>query len=115
MRLRNKDAAVVNKKMVSGWPCLGCFLWGRGFSVSSVLLPPPSSSAQRKRQEAINEGWEYARLANLTYHLTEHRLDFARRKRWIRKLVACDAGRPPIFRFPGKKEKVRPRGGRSRC
>jgi len=55
----------------------------------------------------MEEAWEYARLAHLTYHITEHRLDFARRRRWLRKLVATDLSKPAIFRFKGKKEKVR--------
>ena len=62
--------------------------------------------SQRKWAKAMEEGWEYARLPHLTYHISEHRLDFARRRRWIRKLVAIDAGKAPIFRFKGKKEKV---------
>ena len=57
--------------------------------------------------KAMEEAWEYARLAHLTYHITEHRLDFARRRRWLRKLVATDLSKPAIFRFKGKKEKVR--------
>ena len=56
--------------------------------------------------KAMEEAWEYARLSHLTYHITEHRLDFARRRRWLRKLVATDVSKPAIFRFKGKKEKV---------
>ena len=70
------------------------------------MLPLCHVTPQKKRMKAMEEGWEYARLANLTYHITEHRLDFARRRRWLRKLVALDAGKPAIFRFKGKKEKV---------
>ena len=75
-------------------------------SLSPLTFPSTSSPSQRKRLKALEEGWEYARLANLTYHITEHRLDFARRRRWLRKLVATDLAKPPIFRFEGKKEKV---------
>ena len=57
--------------------------------------------------KAMEEAWEYACLAHLTYHIAEHRLDFARRRRWLRKLVATDLSKPAIFRFKGKKEKVR--------
>ena len=60
---------------------------------------------QRKREKALAEGWEYARLAHLTYHITEHRLDFARRRRWVRRLVNTDPGVRAVFTFKGKKEK----------
>lgn len=53
----------------------------------------------------MEEGWEYARLAHLTYHITEHTLDFARRRRFLRTLIATDPGKPAIFHFKGKKEK----------
>ena len=64
-------------------------------------LPTP----QQKRKKAIEDGWEYARLANLPYHLTEHSLDFARRRRWHRKLLAMDPGKPAVFYFEGDKKK----------
>ncbi len=60
---------------------------------------------QKKRKKLMEEGWEYARLPHLTYHITEHTLDFARRRRWLRKLIAIDPGKPAIFHFQGKKEK----------
>ena len=53
---------------------------------------------QQKREKAIAEGWEYARLAHLTYHITEHRLDFARRRRWMRKLINTKPGERAVFR-----------------
>eukprot|EP00731_Ephydatia_muelleri_P020357 Em0013g84a len=59
---------------------------------------------QQKRKKAIEEGWEYARLANLPYHLTEHSLDLARRRRWHRKMVALNAGKPAVFYFEGEKK-----------
>ena len=62
---------------------------------------------QQKRKKAIEDGWEYARFANLPYHLTEHWLDLARRRRWHRKMVALNAGKPAVFYFEGeKKDKV---------
>ena len=64
-------------------------------------LPTP----QQKRKKAIEDGWEYARLANLPYHLTEHSLDFARRRRWHRKMVALNPGKPAVFYFEGDKKK----------
>ena len=54
---------------------------------------------QRKREKAIAEGWEYARLAHLTYHISHHRLDFARRRRWIRKLISTKPGERAVFRY----------------
>ena len=62
---------------------------------------------QQKREAALKEGWEYARLAHLTYHITRHPLDFARRRRYLRKLTG-DPRRPAIFHFKGKERKVRP-------
>ena len=59
---------------------------------------------QEKRKKAIEEGWEYARLANLPYHLTEHSLDLARRRRWHRKMVALNARKPAVFYFEGEKK-----------
>lgn len=45
------------------------------------------------------EGWEYARLSHLTYHITEHKLDFSRRRRWIRKLINTKPGERAVFRY----------------
>ncbi len=46
----------------------------------------------------MEEGWEYARLPNLSYHITEHKLDLARRRRWIRKLVRDKPGQKVVFK-----------------
>ena len=55
--------------------------------------------------KAREEGsWEYATLPHCSYHISKRRLDFARRRRWIRKLIAIDASKPPIFHFKGKEE-----------
>ncbi|CAI8014042.1 Myoferlin [Geodia barretti] len=59
---------------------------------------------KQKREAALKEGWEYARLAHLTYHITRHPLDFARRRRYLRKLTG-DPRRPAIFHFKGKERK----------
>lgn len=58
-----------------------------------------------KRKKRIEEGWEYARLPNLSYHTTEHTFDLARRRRYHRKLVNVDPGKPPIFYFADEKKK----------
>ena len=70
-------------------------------SPSDISLPP----SQQKRQAALKEGWEYARLAHLTYHISKHTLDFSRRCRYLRKLVG-DPRNPAVFHFKSKKEKV---------
>ena len=41
-------------------------------------------------------------MAHMTYHLTEHKLDFARRRRHLRKMTG-DLRKPPIIRFKSKK------------
>ena len=53
----------------------------------------------------MTEGWEYARLSHLTYHITEHTLDFARRRRWVKRLVNVEPGARAIFTFKGKEKK----------
>lgn len=60
---------------------------------------------QRNRAKAMEEAWEYAPLGSSTYHLIKKRLDFARRRRWVRKLVNVEPGKRPVFKFPGKKKK----------
>ena len=52
-----------------------------------------------QREKSISEGWEYARTVFSTYHISEHKLDFARRRRWHRKLVQVSGGKPPVFYF----------------
>ena len=52
-----------------------------------------------KREKAITEGWEYARTVFSSYHVSEHKLDFARRRRWHRKLVQVSGDKPPVFYF----------------
>jgi hypothetical protein len=58
-----------------------------------------------KRQKSISEGWEYARLPHMSYHVTDHKLDMARRRRWHRKLVQKEGGKPPVFYFESEKKK----------
>ena len=67
--------------------------------VEVVTLTTLCVVLQRKREKAIAEGWEYARLAHMTYHISDHRLDFARRRRWIRKLISTKAGERAVFRY----------------
>ena len=58
-----------------------------------------------KRKKRIDEGWEYARLPQFSYHTTEHTLDLSRRRRWHRKLVNVDPSKRPIFYFADEKKK----------
>ena len=60
---------------------------------------------QQKRATAIKEGWEYAPLGSSSFHITEGRLDFARRRRYVRKLINEKPGARAVFRFTGKKDK----------
>ena len=60
---------------------------------------------QQKRAKAMKEGWEYAPLGSSSFHITEGRLDFARRRRYVRKLVNEKPGARAVFRFTGKKDK----------
>lgn len=60
---------------------------------------------QQKRAKAIKEGWEYAPLGSSSFHITEGRLDFARRRRYVRKLINEKPGARAVFRFTGKKDK----------
>ena len=60
---------------------------------------------QQKRAKAIKEGWEYAPLGSSSFHITEGRLDFARRRRYVRKLINEKPGARAVFKFTGKKDK----------
>ena len=52
--------------------------------------------------KARKEGWEYARFHNQPYHSSEHKMDLARRRRWLRKMTAKDSTKPAIFYFKSK-------------
>lgn len=53
----------------------------------------------------MKEGWEYAPLGSSSFHITEGRLDFARRRRYVRKLINEKPGARAVFKFTGKKDK----------
>lgn len=55
----------------------------------------------------MKEGWEYARFHNQSYHVSENKVDLARRRRWLRKMTAVDSTKPAIFYF-----KVEPKGAK---
>ena len=68
--------------------------------VAALLFILPTIAAQMlKRELSITEGWEYARTVFSSYHVSEHKLDFARRRRWHRKLVQVSGDKPPVFYF----------------
>ncbi|XP_071169318.1 myoferlin-like isoform X13 [Mytilus edulis] len=59
-------------------------------------------SSKQKKHDAkkmgeMKEGWEYAPLFNLKFHLEERTMDLVRRRRWHRKMVAETLGAPCFF------------------
>lgn len=86
LRARDKNSRAIEKKQVSD------NFKERMFICSVVVL------TQSKRNKAMEEGWEYARLAHLTYHITQQGFDFARRRRWMRKLVNTIPGERAVFK-----------------
>jgi len=52
---------------------------------------------QKKKMSEMKEGWEYAPLFNLKFHLEERTMDLVRRRRWHRKMVAEKLGAPCFF------------------
>ena len=43
---------------------------------------------QKELEEFAKEGWEYAPIFTAKYHHKERKIDFVRRRRWHRKMVA---------------------------
>ena len=43
---------------------------------------------QKELDEFVKEGWEYAPIFTAKYHHKERKIDFVRRRRWHRKMVA---------------------------
>lgn len=62
----------------------------------------------KKKKEAakLGEGWEYAPMFGMKYHLKENRLDFARRRKWRRKMVNTKPGALPMFTINDKDDKM---------
>ena len=52
---------------------------------------------ETKKMSEMKEGWEYAPLFNLKFHLEERTMDLVRRRRWHRKMVAEKLGAPCFF------------------
>lgn len=43
---------------------------------------------QKELEEFAKEGWEYAPIFTAKFHHKERKIDFVRRRRWHRKMVA---------------------------
>ncbi|KAK3589425.1 hypothetical protein CHS0354_020754 [Potamilus streckersoni] len=52
---------------------------------------------KEKTMQAATEGWEYAPLFNMKFHAIERKMDMVRRRRWHRKMVATEPGKPCFF------------------
>ena len=54
-------------------------------------------SSQEKLKAEVAEGWEYAPLFTMQFHLKERKMDLCRRRRWHRKMVCTSASSPCFF------------------
>ena len=70
--------------------------------VRSRVLEQDPEKLRKKQKEDVKrgEGWEYAPIFGMKYHLKERKLDMVRRRRWHRKMVNTVAGAPPVFAIP---------------
>ncbi|KAH3789669.1 hypothetical protein DPMN_167855, partial [Dreissena polymorpha] len=57
---------------------------------------------KEKTLQAATEGWEYAPLFNMKFHHIERRMDLVRRRRWHRKMVQTEKGKPCFFSMQEK-------------
>jgi hypothetical protein len=65
-----------------------------------------SSATHIQRDRAASgEGWSYARNPRSSYHKEKHKLDFFRRRKWIRLLTCEEIGRPAVFYIVRKRDK----------
>ena len=63
---------------------------------------PEKLQKKQKEQAKLGDGWEYAPVFGMKYHLKERKLDMVRRRRWHRKLVNTIPGALPVFTIPHK-------------
>jgi len=71
-----------------------------------VLEHDPQKLMKKKKDDAKRgEGWEYAPIFDMKYHLKEHKFDFVRRRRWHRKMVNTKPGATPTFSIQDDDEK----------
>ena len=54
---------------------------------------------QEQLDQRFKEGWEYARSHRAPFHARKSPLDFARRRRHLRKMVTDDITMPVVFKF----------------
>ncbi|XP_066277223.1 dysferlin-like isoform X3 [Branchiostoma lanceolatum] len=52
---------------------------------------------KQKMEQAKTEGWEYAPLFNMRFHVKKRKMDMVRRRRWHRKMTAQDNSATAIF------------------
>lgn len=66
-----------------------------------VLEVDPEKLEKKQKENAkLGEGWEYAPVFGMKYHLKERKLDMVRRRRWHRKMVNTAPGQEPVFTVP---------------
>nr|XP_058962380.1 myoferlin-like [Pocillopora verrucosa] len=53
-----------------------------------LLKDPKAAIKQKELEEFAKEGWEYAPIFTAKFHHKERKIDFVRRRRWHRKMVA---------------------------
>ncbi|XP_057307144.1 myoferlin-like [Hydractinia symbiolongicarpus] len=75
----------------------------RRFVRTRRLEQDPEKLRKKQKDEAKRgEGWEYAPVFGMKYHLKERKLDMVRRRRWHRKMVNTEPGAPPVFSIQHK-------------
>lgn len=73
----------------------------RRYTRTRVLEQDPEKLRKKQKEAAKqSEGWEYAPVFGMKYHLKERKLDMVRRRRWHRKMVNTKPGAPPVFSIP---------------
>ncbi|ESN98173.1 hypothetical protein HELRODRAFT_177418 [Helobdella robusta] len=59
----------------------------RWLRTRNLVKTQSMQAEQVKQKEMFAEGWEYAPLFTMTFHLKERKMDLVRRRRWHRKMV----------------------------
>lgn len=79
----------------------------RRYVRTRVMEQDPEKIEKKKKEQAkAGEGWEYAPVFGMKYHLKERKLDMVRRRRWHRKMVNTIPGKLPVFSIQnGDKDK----------
>ncbi|KAK3706775.1 hypothetical protein QZH41_015339 [Actinostola sp. cb2023] len=76
----------------------------RRWARNRELRDPNAAVKMAEIEEFVKEGWEYANLFTTRFHAKERKMDFVRRRRWHRKMVADSNEEgslelPPIFQM----------------